>query len=181
MRGDPPARAAVAKLASKKGRENYGRHGRTPRAPSGSADDCNDTNAGANVGETEVWYDGIDANCDGLSDFDQDQDGQMAAAYGGADCDDTDPAILMGSVEIWYDGIDGDCGEDDDYDSDGDGYVACSAVTVADLQALGLSVSSTEHILLNFTGGDDCNDDVWCQECKERDAPGWHCSHCITD
>ena len=29
--------------------------------------------------------------------------------------------------------------------------------------------------------GDECDDDAWCNECKESEAPGWHCSHCITD
>jgi len=29
--------------------------------------------------------------------------------------------------------------------------------------------------------GDECTDDVWCQECKSSDTPGWHCGHCVTD
>ena len=35
--------------------------------------------------ETEVRYDGVDADCDGLSDYDADLDGYDSDAYGGAD------------------------------------------------------------------------------------------------
>ena len=32
---------------------------------------------------TEVWYDGVDQNCDGLGDNDQDGDGEDSGVYGG--------------------------------------------------------------------------------------------------
>jgi len=54
----------------------------------------------------EIWYDGFDQNCDGLSDYDQDMDGHDALTFGGLDCDDLDSAV----------------GATDD---DGDGYLAC--------------------------------------------------------
>ena len=60
-------------------------------------------------------------NCDDLTDFDQDGDGQEAFDHGGEDCDDTDPAIYLGATEIWYDGVDQDCNESNDFDQDGDG------------------------------------------------------------
>ena len=53
-------------------------------------DDCNDLDPTILSTATEVYYDGVDQNCDGLSDYDADGDGQDAIAYGGADCDDTD-------------------------------------------------------------------------------------------
>ena len=32
-------------------------------------------------GATEIWYDGVDQNCNGDDDFDQDGDGETAAGY----------------------------------------------------------------------------------------------------
>ena len=46
--------------------------------PSGyvqSVGDCDDTDASISPQVMETWYDGIDQNCDGLSDYDQDGDG----------------------------------------------------------------------------------------------------------
>ena len=71
--------------------------------------------------EEEAWYDGIDRDCDGASDFDQDADGSDSAEFGGADCDDTDPTIRPDAGERWYDGIDQDCDGADDFDQDADG------------------------------------------------------------
>lgn len=55
--------------------------------------DCDDTSAAINPGAADVWYDGVDANCDGADDCDADGDGVAAAACGGADVDDEDPSI----------------------------------------------------------------------------------------
>lgn len=55
--------------------------------------DCADAVSAVNPGAAEVWYDGVDQNCDRLDDFDADQDGYRPLGYGGADCDDTDPFI----------------------------------------------------------------------------------------
>ena len=60
-------------------------------APSGfvaDATDCNDdvsTGSGQNPGLSEAWYDGVDQDCDGRDD-DQDNDGTLLID----DCDDTD-------------------------------------------------------------------------------------------
>lgn len=70
---------------------------------------------------TETWYDGRDTDCDGASDYDQDGDGDDAAAWGGVDCDDRDPTVHPGALEVWYDGVDQDCDGRNDYDRDGDG------------------------------------------------------------
>jgi len=56
-------------------------------------DDCNDMDYQIKPYGREIWYNGIDENCDGLSDYDQDGDGYDAYTYGGTDCYDTDPAI----------------------------------------------------------------------------------------
>lgn len=52
--------------------------------------DCDDADPDAHPGGAETWYDGVNGDCLGLSDFDQDQDGLDAATYGGDDCDDLD-------------------------------------------------------------------------------------------
>ena len=86
-----------------------------------SADDCDDGNADRFPGNTEIWYDGVDQDCDD-NDADQDLDGYEASEVGGDDCDDLDNDIFPGATDAWYDGVDSDCGGEDDYDQDGDGY-----------------------------------------------------------
>jgi len=85
--------------------------------PTGYVDensDCDDSNDDVNPGMDEIWYDGIDQDCDG-NDDDQDEDG-----YGHeTDCEDENPDVNPGLDEIWYDGIDQNCdGNDDDQDLD---------------------------------------------------------------
>ena len=85
-------------------------------------------------GLAEVWYDGVDGDCDGKSDYDQDKDGLDSALYAGTDCNDTDATIGSGATETWYDGVDQDCDGRSDYDQDKDGHDASAY------------------------GGNDCND-----------------------
>jgi hypothetical protein len=98
------------------------------------SDDCDDADPAVNPSAEETWYDGVDQDCSGTSDYDADQDGADAAAYGGADCDDTDAAIGPDAPETWYDGVDQDCDGRSDNDQDGDGHDAAAQ------------------------GGDDCDD-----------------------
>ena len=99
-----------------------------------ACEDCNDADAAVNPGATETWYDGVDADCDGASDYDADVDGYDSADYDGDDCDDADDTINPGADDAWYDGVDSDCDGASDYDYDGDGY------------------DSADY------GGDDCDD-----------------------
>ena len=103
--------------------------------------DCNDDNIYAYTGAEEVWYDGIDENCDGMSDYDADFDGYSSDAWGGTDCDDEDALRNPGAVEVCDEaGLDEDCNgvaNSDDTgvaevplwyaDADGDGYGAQSS------------------------------------------------------
>ena len=98
-------------------------------------EDCDDSDASVAPGAAETWYDGLDGDCDGASDYDADGDGLDSADYGGEDCDDDDPAVGPGAADAWYDGRDSDCDGASDYDADGDG------------------VDSDAY------GGEDCDDD----------------------
>lgn len=73
--------------------------------------DCDDLDAEIKPGATETWYDGVDQNCDGASDFDQDGDG-FDADPDGPDCDDLDPGVFPEAPEL-NNQVDDDC----------DGYV----------------------------------------------------------
>ncbi|MCB9758329.1 MAG: putative metal-binding motif-containing protein [Alphaproteobacteria bacterium] len=80
--------------------------------------DCDDDDASANPDASETWYDGVDSDCDGGSDYDSDGDGYDL----GLDCDDGDASTNPDASETWYDGVDTDCDGGSDYDADGDGY-----------------------------------------------------------
>jgi hypothetical protein len=56
-------------------------------------DECDDADPNINPGMTDTWYDGIDSDCDGADDYDQDGDGDQPAIHGGTDCDDLDPSL----------------------------------------------------------------------------------------
>jgi predicted outer membrane repeat protein len=83
--------------------------------------DCDPADPLVHPGMVETWYDGVDADCQGDDDFDQDRDGARHPLGGGDDCDDQDAAVAPGAPETWYDGVDADCSGQDDYDQDGDG------------------------------------------------------------
>ena len=84
--------------------------------------DCNDGDALVNPNITEIAYDGIDQNCDGVDLVDVDGDGYNSILVGGSDCDDSDYVINIGAIEVPYDGIDQNCDGVDLVDVDGDGF-----------------------------------------------------------
>ena len=98
--------------------------------------DCDDQDAAIHPGASEQWYDGVDQDCSGGSDFDQDGDGYESVVFNdtvdpecdpsttvcGGDCQDVNNTIHPGMVDVWYDGVDQDCSGGSDFDQDGDGY-----------------------------------------------------------
>ena len=132
------------------------------------ADDCDEDDPAINVGAKEIWYDGIDQNCDEWSDYDQDLDGYDAVDYGGDDCDDADPDINPIASEV-CDGEDNDCDSvvpDDELDSDGDGFSTCegdcddadgtASPTGAEVADVGIDEDCDgADLVTNDDGGDD--------------------------
>ena len=84
--------------------------------------DCDDHDPEVFPGAVEVWYDGVDQDCSGGSDYDVDGDGYGSSAYGGLDCDDGSGEVSPDAAELWYDGVDADCDGLSDFDVDGDGF-----------------------------------------------------------
>ena len=124
--------------------------------------DCDDDDADINPGATEQYYDGVDQNCDGENDFDQDGDG-FEACYEDTpddeldicDCVDVNDEIYPGAPDEWYDGVNSDCGDESDFDQDGDGWTS-EAFGGSDCDDTDptVSVEGTEV----FNGkDDDCN------------------------
>lgn len=86
-----------------------------------NVDDCNDQDPAINPAATEIPYNGIDENCNGMND-EGDQDGDGFSIH--LDCNDNDVAINPEAAEIIYNGIDENCnGLADDDDLDQDGYL----------------------------------------------------------
>jgi hypothetical protein len=103
--------------------------------------DCDDFDDTASPSASETWYDGVDSDCDGEDDYDQDGDGEPL----GDDCDDGDASAVPGGTETWYDGVDGDCDGGDDYDQDGDGATSSTyGGTDCDDTDAAISPSATE-------------------------------------
>jgi len=76
--------------------------------PAGGGGDCQDSNPDMYPGADDEWYDGIDSDCDGSNDYDQDGDGFDALSGGGDDCDDLDPMVNPDNAEK-LNGLDDDC------------------------------------------------------------------------
>ena len=127
-------------------------------APSGYAavdGDCNDDpgagGADQNPGATETWYDGIDQDCDGIDD-DQDEDGALLAD----DCDDLDAASTIVSE-------DGDC----------DGLLTVADCDDADATSTAIADDGDCDGVLTALDCDDADpNQSWCRTCNDILAGG---------
>ena len=81
--------------------------------------DCDDADADVFPGAPDTPYDGVRTDCDRTSDFDADQDGVEAMAFGGADCDDADANVFPGAIDLAADTGDADCDGDPGEDTSG--------------------------------------------------------------
>ena len=119
---------------------------------------------------TERYYDGVDQNCDGLSDFDQDADGFSTDTYAdrdgnlGLDCMDEGSVFGVSAVDInpsvvdtWYDGVDSDCAGNNDFDQDGDGDLISSYDCDGD-GVLDIECDFDADGNVDYTAGGDCDD-----------------------
>ena len=148
--------------------------------------DCNDSDASVNPAEFESWYDGIDQNCDGLNDYDQDGDGYVSNNYPGeaggtapntGDCDDTDTSIHPDEVEVWYDGVNQNCDGLNDFDQDGDGYVSNNypseaggtAPNTGDCDDTNASINPGEFEICDDSYDNDCDTYI---DCGDSDCNG---------
>ena len=108
--------------------------------------DCNDDDASINPSAGEVFYDGIDANCGELDDWDADGDGYVISAnlipagglpydglLPGGDCDDTRNTVNPGQTnDVFLDGVDTDCDGTNDFDVDGDTWMEAGLTNAFD-------------------------------------------------
>ena len=113
--------------------------------------DCDDADASIHPGATEVWYDDLDQNCDGASDFDQDGDGFESSGYGGEDCNDVVASQYPGAEEL-------ENGQDDDCDGVADEWTAgfeleLSGTMVLDSTAE-ISLYGTTYVMEMTCAGD---------------------------
>ncbi len=144
--------------------------------PYAGGDDCDDSNPEIYPGATEIWYDGIDQDCDGANDQDQDGDGWTVDK----DCQDTEATVNPAATEIWYDGIDQDCSGGSDYDQDKDGFDAEPWGDDCRDDSERYSPAATEiwydGVDLDCSGGSDYDQDLdgldadpWGPDCDDTD------------
>ncbi|MEC7984706.1 MAG: putative metal-binding motif-containing protein [Myxococcota bacterium] len=121
--------------------------------------DCDDSLFAVNTSVTEVYYNGIDQDCDGGNDYDQDGDGYESDAHSGTDCDDTDADVNPMAPEDFTDGIDNNCsnGIDEEFAV----YDIAENITleydlslgIYDIQPLGITVDSYGDAFLVYQNG----------------------------
>ncbi len=140
------------------------------------ADDCDDTEASAHPGGTEVTGDGVDQDCDGaeICYVDADGDGQgtdatvvsedlscdgEGEAEEDGDCDDEDEDRYDGADELPANGVDEDCDDGDlcYADEDGDGFGTATLV---------------ESPNLRCDGGGESTSDADCDDASASSFPG---------
>ena len=84
--------------------------------------DCDPNDPFVYPGASELPYNEVDEDCDGVALMDVDGDGHVGVRGGGDDCDDSNPTINPSHIEVCYDNLDNNCdGWEGGTDCDGDG------------------------------------------------------------
>ncbi|MFH1465806.1 MAG: MopE-related protein [Pseudomonadota bacterium] len=115
--------------------------------------DCDDDDDAINPGVEEVWYDGVDQDCAGDDDYDQDGDGYLGTDFGGEDCDDTSDQVGPHMSEVCDDGLDNDC------DGTNNGCGISGALSVSDATATLRGEHNGDYAGLAVSGAGDTNGD----------------------
>ena len=164
---EPGAEDAVACYPDLDG-DGYGtpikseEHCSCPPSWSTRADDCDDRDASVHPAAPEVPSDGVDNDCDGVEDRDDDGDGWSVLE---GDCNDANAAVHPGAVEVYDDRVDNDCDGHVERDSDGDGFSWRAGDCDDGDPSVGPGMAETW-----YDGGDsDCAGD----DDFDADADGW--------
>lgn len=162
-------------------------------------EDCDDSNPEVHPGASEVCDDGLDNDCDTLTDCadlddcsqdpacitctDNDSDGYAVEGgdCGSIDCDDGNVSINPGATEV-CNGVDDDCDEsiDEGFDVDGDGFTSCGG----DCDDTNASVNPDADEVCSDGKDNDCNGDTDCDDsncvgdpacitCTDNDGDGY--------
>jgi hypothetical protein len=116
-----------------------------------AGNDCDDTVFAVNAFATETWYDGVDQDCDGANDYDQDGDGFDSDAHGGTDCDDLVASTNPMALEDFTDGVDNNC--DGSTDEDFALYEIADNVSLTYGQPLGITTNAYNDVFMVFHDG----------------------------
>ncbi len=149
--------------------------------------DCDDDDGTVYTGAAELWYDAVDADCSGGSDFDQDGDGFDSSSYGYGTSDDCDDASAAVHPSTGADPVDEDCSTvaDDDCtgtDNDEDAAGCVAHFLDGDADGYGKLADSgcfcEESGSYTVTGVTAANDD--CNDAKSTVNPGITVEDCDT-
>ena len=137
-----------------------------------------------NPGMTETWYDGVDSDCDGANDFDQDGDGfepieyddgtgtGTMVAHGGTDCNDLSdyytPLAMEADPACYYD-YDGDGYGDDTPSTTAEGYGVIAGTDCYDYSDVTYPGAAYMEADVDGDGMDDCT--------RDSDGDGWGNAH----
>ncbi len=115
--------------------------------------DCDDGDASVYPGADDVFYDGVDSDCGGDDDYDQDLDGATSSDYGGDDCDDLSDQVGPHMEEVCDDGLDNDC------DGSNNGCGIEGTVALGDAQAIFQGAVAGDYAGEAVAGAGDVNGD----------------------